>query len=414
MADLGLPKRSKLTFRVPLAVDSTQTAGSHWTMDRQSTNFQQDLLTGRRVGLGIFIVALALLLAAIVVGFGPVMALAPSPDPNSEQWAQIESIDADLVNETTTTVTVTYRIGGSDTESAQPGIQQFTVTGVDPGQVDEAGDWAYLPKSSLPPSLAMADGYHSAGVETVGPWVLVGNLSTATKVVRTTPVTVVAPAAMDVDPARKAHFLSLLVSPYQLHQGRAEPVTILIAPDALPYDGVTYGSKSYITQHAFWDGDATSVWIHEYLHSQQHFETAPEMEWFREASATYLAARILAEQYHEVEESDVRAWIVARDDSAGTALADESTWDRSNANYYQGARLLYAVDAAIRDGSGGSHSLVDVFRELNGHEDPVTLAEFVRVVESYSGESEPWLRPAITEAGPMDERAPDAGDVFNE
>ncbi|MEF8772801.1 hypothetical protein [Halodesulfurarchaeum sp.] len=383
-------------------------------MDRQSTNSQTDVITGTSVGLGICIVALILLLAAIVVGFGPVMALAPSPDPNSEHWVQIESIDADPANETATTVTLTYRIGGSDTGSAPPGTHQYAVTGVDPIHVDAAGDWAYLSKSSLPSSLVMAAGNHSAGVEAVGPWVLVGNLSTATEVVRTAPVTVGAPAAMDVDPARKAHFLSLLVSPYQLHQDRAEPATILIAPDALPYDGVTYGTRSYITQHAFWDGDATSVWIHEYLHSQQRFETAPEMEWFREASATYLAARMLEEQYHEVEPEDVRAWIMARDDSAGTALADESTWDRSNANYYRGARLLYAADAAIREGSGGKHCLVDVFREMNARKEPVTLDEFVHIVESFSGRSEPWLREAITGTGTLEGRVSDPEAVFAE
>ena len=383
-------------------------------MDRQHPGPQMSVPTGTSRWLVLIVLGLSVGLAAIMIGSGPLMALAPSPDPVEDRWAQVESVDTGPGNETTPTVTVTYRTGGSDPETPPSGTHQFTVGDVDPGQVDASGDWAYLPKASLPPPLAAVDGNHSAGVVTVGPWVLVGNLSAATKAVRTGPVTVVAPTAMDVDPARKAHFLSLFVSPYQLHPVRAEPAIILIAPDTLPHDGVTYGTRSYITQHAFWDGDATSVWIHEYLHIQQRFETAPEMQWFREASATYLAARMLEEQYFEVEEEDVLAWIVARDDFVGTALGDESTWSRSNANYYRGARLLYAVDAAIRDGSGGEHTLVDVFRDMNRQKGPVTLDDFVHSVELHSGNAEPWLRPAITEPGPLDERVPAAGDVFVE
>ncbi|MDZ7850172.1 MAG: hypothetical protein U5K70_04955 [Halodesulfurarchaeum sp.] len=353
-------------------------------------------------------------IVAIVVGFGPMMALAPSPVENGGQWAQVESIDVGPENGTATTVTVTYRTGGSNTSISASGTHRFTVAGVDPGLVNAPGDWAYLPKSSLPPPLAAVDGNHSAGVVTVGPWALIGNLSGTTKAGRTAPITVVAPAGMDVDPSRKVHFLSTFVSPYELQQVRGEPATILVAPAALPYDGVTYGTRAYITQHAFWDGHSASVWIHEYLHTQQTFETGPEMEWFREASATYLAARMLEEQYYEVEPEDVRAWILARDRSSGVSLADGSAWGHSNANYYRGARLLYAVDAAIRDGSGGEHTLVDVFREMNAHKGPVTIDEFVHLVEFYSGAAQPWLRPAITESGALDGRVPDSEGVFGD
>ncbi|MFP4530919.1 MAG: hypothetical protein ACLFNC_06485 [Halodesulfurarchaeum sp.] len=360
------------------------------------------------------VIVVSVFIVALVAGFGPLLSLAPSPVEHGEQWATVESIDAAPTNGTATTVTVSYRTGGFDPAATRSGTDRFSVTGVHPGLVNTAGDWAYLPKSSLPSPLAEVDGNHSAGVVTVGPWALVGNLSAATKAGRTAPITVVAPAGMDVDPSRKVYFLSTFVSPYELHQVRGEPATLLVAPDALPYDGVTYGTRSYITQHAFWDGDATSVWIHEYLHTQQTFETAPEMQWFREASATYLAARMLEEQYFEVEPADVRAWIRSRDRSSGAALADESAWGHSNANYYRGARLLYAVDAAIREGSDGEHTLVDVFREMNAHKGPVTIDEFVHLVESHSGTAEPWLRDAITGTGPLDGRVADPEAVFAE
>ncbi len=363
---------------------------------------------GPSLALGGVVVMLLVVGVAIGLGFGPVMALAPSPDTEDGGWATVESIETAATDERTVQATITYRTGGPNGTA----IDQFSVSPLPSGQVDAAGKWAYVPKSSLPPSLASANGNHSAGVQFLGPWALVGNLSSATERVRTADVTVVAPTAMDVDPSRKAHFLSTFVSPYQLHPNRATPATIAIAPNTLPSDGLTYGTTGYVTQHAFWDGKATSVWIHEYLHTQQTFATAPEMAWFREASATYFSARMLEAQYYEVGEPAVREWIAARDDFEEVVLANEATWGHSNADYYRGARLLYAVDAAIRAGSDGEHTLVDVFREMNAREDPVTIEAFVRMVESKSGDPQPWLRQAITEPGPMDAKVPPAGDVF--
>lgn len=361
---------------------------------------------GVSLWLGGSVLAIVLLSVGIAVGYGPVMALAPGPGESGESWAAVQGIDRTSSGSAGVSVTIRYHTGGPGIEPPRQGTQLHTVDGVNPAQVGPNGDWAYLPKSSLPPLLATADGGGALAVRTVGPWALIGNLSTATVVVEDTPVTVVAPAAMDVDPERKARFLSAFVSPYELHPIRGVPATIIIAPDALPHDGATYGTQSYVTQHAFWDGGATSVWIHEYVHTQQTFETTAEMAWFREASATYLSGLLLAEQYHGVTEADLRTWIAARDDYPGTTLAEESTWAHTNADYYRGARLLYSVDAAIRDGSAGRYTLVDVFSALNQRGEPITVGRFVRTVESYSGQPEPWLRPTITESDGILEPVP--------
>lgn len=306
-----------------------------------------------------------------------------------------------------TTVTVTFSTDAN-------GTRQFTATGVEAAMVDADEDWAYLPRSALPARLERVAGDHTAGVGVVGRWALVGDLAVASAHEGRARVTVVAPAGMDVDPGRKAGFLARYLSSYALRPGSADPVTLYIAPDALPSDGRMYDDTGYVTQHAFWDGDAGSVWVHEYVHAHQAFALEPEMRWFREASATYLSYRVMEEQYGPVTDADVRARVTASPDYSGTALANYSAWDGPHAAYDRGARLLYAVDAAVRSGSGGEHTLVDVVRAMNERRAPVSVAEFVRIVERHAGGPEEWLRTAITEPGDLDGRVRNASSAFDD
>ncbi|MFB6150736.1 MAG: hypothetical protein ABEJ40_02915 [Haloarculaceae archaeon] len=303
-----------------------------------------------------------------------------------------------------TAVTVTYANGTGPR-------RQFAVDGVDPGLTNASAGWAYLPRSALPAALRGADG-PAAGVVTVGEWALVGDLAGETVRIGPTRLTVAAPAGMAVDPGRKAGFLARFLGPYSLGPPPGERVTLVVAPDALPSDGRTYGTAGYVTQHAFWDGDVASVWVHEYVHARQAFELTPGMTWFGEASATYLSYRVMAEQYDPVTDADVRARLAATPDFPDAALANRSTWAGTRANYHRGAKLLYAVDAAIRRGSDGNRTVVDVFRAMNRRDDPVSVAEFVRLVERFAGGDVTWLRSAITESGDLDPRVERARGAF--
>lgn len=303
------------------------------------------------------------------------------------------------------TVVVTYSTGANETRT-------FDVEDVDPAMVDPAGNWAYLPNAALPDRLRQAAGNHTAGVAVIGRWALVGDLSVAETADGHARVTVVAPAGMDVDPGRKAGFLARYLASYSLQPGSDDAVTLYIAPDTMPDDGRMYDDTGYITQHAFWDGDVASVWIHEYVHAQQAFTLEPEMQWFRQASATYLSSRIMQEQYGKVTDADVRARLSANPTSEETALANHSAWNGSRAPYYRGTKLLYAVDAAVRAGSDGEHTIVDVLRTMNERQHPVSVTAFVRFVERYTSEDEEWLRQAITEPGDLDDRVENTSSAF--
>ncbi|MFW5965672.1 MAG: hypothetical protein ACOCP3_02890 [Halodesulfurarchaeum sp.] len=228
---------------------------------------------------------------------------------------------------------------------------------------------------------------------TVGEWALVGDLQAESARVGARPVTVVAPAGMAVDPARKVGFLAAFAGPYELAPESAEPVTILLGAEALPDEGRMYGTTGYVTGTPFWDGSVSSVWIHEYVHAVQTFETAPEMDWLREASATYFAMRFMAEQYDGVSEADLRHRIDAIE-REGVSLANASSWADSG-HYDRGGRLLYALDEWIRAETAGEATLVDVVRAMNRAEEPITIERFESIVAETTGTEPAWLRPAI-------------------
>lgn len=322
------------------------------------------------------------LVAVAVVGlvFGPLAA-------DTSPWAAVTGVSG------TDPVTVSY--------DSSDGPGQFTVTGVEPEL--SGSSWAFLDREALPASLARMDGNLSAGVLTVGEWTLVGETAHETVSVDNTTLTVVVPAGRDVDPGRKASFLQTYLAPYSLAPSADAPVFIVAAPRALPSVGRMYDDgRGYVTETAFWDGDAGSVWIHEFVHARQRFTLAPEMAWFGEASAEYLSYRVLADQYEGVTEADVRSRLEAVA-TERVVLADRTTW-AGTTHYHRGARLLYVLDAAIRAGSEGEQTLVDVFRAMNGADEPVTLGRFITLVERHAGRSLPWLDDAITGRVALDER----------
>jgi hypothetical protein len=122
------------------------------------------------------------------------------------------------------------------------------------------------------------------------------------------------------------------------------------------------------------------------------------MQWFREASAEYLSYRVMEEQYGEVTESDVRERLDAYPTHEDVILGNQTTWAGSGAEYHVGARLLAAIDAEIRADTGGEHTLVDVFRTMNRQDGPITVAEFVRLVEQRTGEDESWIEESIADS----------------
>jgi len=346
------------------------------------SRFQQ--LSGSAVS-----VVLAVLFAGVVVS---VVVLEPGVIVGGDDpGPSVESVSGE------TTVTISYT---DATEAAQTA----TVSGVDPTRTSAADDWAIVDRSSLPPALQSVSDDPGNGVIGFGEWALVGATKTATVPIDGTTLTVVVPAGRDVDPDRKVGFIEAFAGPYSLSSD-TDSVVLVSVPDTFPNRGLMYADdRGYVTTESFWDGDAHSVWIHEYIHARQDFRTADSMTWFREASARYLSQRFMQEQYEGVTTSDVHAALAGRSEDTAVTLANRTTWDGTNGHYYVGARLLAAVDAEIRAASEGDHTLVDVFRAMNAEDDPVTIELFVELVEQRTGSDQPWIRDAVEGDRPVPER----------
>lgn len=371
------------------------------------------LLVDPRVVLPVAVaVVVAVAALSTVAGVGPLAASGGGPT--------LDDVDADeqrpaVVSVTgNRTVTVEYVLESGETE-------RFVIQDVQPELSDEEHGWAIVDRQELPPALEgvgdpspdgspESDGGEEevavravdAGVVTFGQYALVGEFSASTRGAGDSMVTVVVPAGRDVDPARKSYFLSEYASPYAFGPNGSD-VAIVAVPDALSHRGLMYGDDAgYVTVDWFWDGGIGSVWLHEYVHARQGFTTACEMTWFREASAEYLSFRIMEEQHPDLTDADVRDRLDSLPEHRDASLANCSRETDRSVDYTRGVRLLYAVDAEIRTGSDGEHTLFDVFRAMNEREGPVTVEEFRRLVERFSGEDQAWIDSAIADPGKMD------------
>lgn len=343
------------------------------------------------------IVLVSLVLAVGTVGFTGAVIFGGPDTVASGNGTVTENTGPTIVDVSgNTTVTITYTMAGGEPKT-------FIVDDVAPGLTDSVNGWAFVDRTAVPSALDRGVDNRTASIVPVGDRLLIGNTTTSTRQVGTATVTVVAPAGRGVDPTRKSYFISEFLSPYKLNPDK-QSVTVVAAPDAFPHKGLTYADgTSYVTIEGFWDGDVGSVWLHETVHTRQSFTLGPEMRWFREASAEYLTYRALQEQYEAVEDRDIRARLDAVPDYTDTRLSEPSTWEQNPVDYTRGVRVLYAIDAAVRTGSNGDHTLFDVFYAMNQRDGSVSLREFRRIVEDHSGSEETWIENAITEPGPVNQ-----------
>lgn len=346
---------------------------------------------------------LVVLIVIIAISLGTVAAwnseIGDSQEGRTGPTVETVSWDTDL--------TITY--------STQTGnLEEFVVQDGNRRLADPESDWAYIPREELPPALERGAGDPASGVVTIGPWALVGDLTETTVDIDGTTVSVVAPSGADLDTDRKAAILDRFLSPYSLQSSPTDEVRLVYGPSALPSSGRTYGTTAYVAQQAFWDGRAGSVWIHEYVHTQRQMTLTEDMRWFSEASATYFSYRVMEEQYDKVSDDDVRNRIASGETYPTIALSDPDQWNDTLANYDRGSRLLYVVDAEIREGTDGESDLFDVYRELNSQDDPVTVDDFVDAVEQRTGEPEPWLRSAIEDGGDLGPHLDRVNGTFTE
>lgn len=170
---------------------------------------------------------------------------------------------------------------------------------------------------------------------------------------------------------------------------RDEEVFMLAAPT----DEVGWGVRGLQTGASdLWVRDtevldtADNVWVHEYVHSRQGYETSSDAKWFTEATSTYYAALLtLEEDRIEYEAFRERLDIGTRERHADAVLAEPGTWAQGS-NYYKGALAAGAVDRQLRLTTDGGASLQEPFGRMNEANEPVDREMMLEYVGAAGGD----------------------------
>ncbi|MDS0280673.1 hypothetical protein [Haloarcula onubensis] len=273
----------------------------------------------------------------------------------------------------------------------------------------DAGEWALFRgfRTTSRFSYSGSEPGFTRRARTVGPGatgervVYLGDVSTMERRANGQRFRLVVPEAAELSESPDAVLDSLTNASGSLRIGdRDERVVVFAAPT----DGVEWAVRGLATGDSdVWVRDferldePANVWVHEYVHTRQAFETTAETRWLTEATAQYYAAQLTLEQ----ERIDFEAFRreLARGERStydDVVLAAPSTWT-GNANYVKGALAAGRLDVVIRRATDQSGTLEGVLRELNERETRVTQAEFLAAVEATGGAEPRATAVAVTE-----------------
>lgn len=223
---------------------------------------------------------------------------------------------------------------------------------------------------------------------TAGPTVVfLGDYTTASRTFGDQTIRLVVPraAAFDRDDRTRV-FRTLLGVQTRFHVGALDrQVNVFVATAPVRRGGGAFPQRSFDAQDIWIRDDAPvadagNAWLHEYVHTRQSYEATDRMSWFTEASAEYYAALLTLQQGRVSFDEFHRH--VAVSDCAADRLVESSTWTNDRTPYTKGRRVLAALDARIRNESGGEATLQDVFRRLNDHPGKVSYSDFVGAVNA--------------------------------
>ncbi|SFR98177.1 hypothetical protein SAMN05216559_1987 [Halomicrobium zhouii] len=199
----------------------------------------------------------------------------------------------------------------------------------------------------------------------------------------------VVPAEADLAENRSAVFGTLANASDGIRVGDRDDEVFLIAA---PTTDVRWGARGVQTGDAdAWVrdlervDDVENVWVHEYVHTRQAYETTEGVRWFTEASASYYAALHAFEQERvgfRTFQSRLERGTDPRHESA--VLTDRSTW-QYNPDYYVGPLVLGDLDRRTRAASDSERALHTVFARLNDADGTVDAGQFYEYVADAGG-----------------------------
>jgi len=262
----------------------------------------------------------------------------------------------------------------------------------------DAGEWAVVRTYQAPISFTYRQGTDvsivrrntSAGPGVVGgAMAFLGAQETERRTVANQTVRLVVPDAADLHESRAEILGSVTAAAEALRvRDRDEEVLIIAAPDTVAWgvEGLQSGERDfYVTADEPLD-TPRNVWLHEYVHTRQDFETVGETEWLTEATAQYYAAQLTLRQ-ERIEFERFRRHLERGADGqyADVVLADERTWGASG-NYDKGALVAGDLDRRIRLATNGTKTFEEVFRRMNDRDGAFTQSAFLELIDETGGE----------------------------
>ncbi len=202
----------------------------------------------------------------------------------------------------------------------------------------------------------------------------------------------IVPDAAELAESPETIFETLEHGSDRLRVGERDDEVFMIAA---PTEGVDWGVSGLQGGSSdMWVGDdervdtPTNVWVHEYVHARQNYETTDETRWFTEASATYYAALLTLEE-GRISFDEFQRYMAdgETEPQSKAVLSDPASWE-NNADYRKGALVAGEIDRRIRVTTEGESSFDDVFRSLNSHDsdEGLTAGEFEQYVAAASSD----------------------------
>jgi PKD repeat protein len=166
---------------------------------------------------------------------------------------------------------------------------------------------------------------------------------------------------------------------------RSDDVTAFVVTDPVRTGGLARGPDFWVHESGL-APPRTTLW-HEYVHTRQAYEPGESVEWTIEGSAEYYA-KLLALRQGQIQYHDYHASLSKGDESyPDVVLGDSETWKGTRGDYRVGSLALATLDGKIREESGGSGTLEDVFRRMNRHDGDLTAEIFEGFVGETAGTS---------------------------
>ncbi|WP_144903555.1 hypothetical protein [Halobellus captivus] len=229
--------------------------------------------------------------------------------------------------------------------------------------------------------------------------VILGEYSTYTETADGKNITLFVPNEVDMAVSPEEAITAAAATDHTIEGDPHRDVYLFVLEGQIAAGGAS-GSTAVV--HA---GSPLGIYVHETAHINEGATFGKKIAWFTEASATYYGKDF---QVADGELRIKRAKLLERTDPDGrwprgghhnnSTLAEPSTWGHKT-DYQKGSRLLFALDAKLREATDGEATIHDVMRRVNQYDErygALTYTDFREIIVDLADEeTASWLDPYV-------------------